>query len=190
MTEIRHILLVLGVKLLRTHTILSYYHIGYLSKVHGEQMSSFKKNYPTLHGLFGHVLNLRGWTDVSRLWTHAATVGQMVKRLFYFPSNDAKTASFTYAQKKFQLSEQALVHQQTGLHRLAWILFILGIPMIGYGVYSACFGWSRAVVVACVMGGISWVLAFRYHYWAYLISRRQLGCSIKEWFCRGILGKK
>jgi len=153
-------------------------------------MSSFKENYPTLHSLFGHVLNLRGWTDVSRLRTHASALGKMVARLFYFPSSEVKKASFIHAQKKFQLNEHALVQKQKGLHRLAWILFVLGVPMFAYAVYLGCSDFSRVVIVAFVMGGISWVLAFRYHYWAYLISRRQLDCSIKEWFFSQILRKK
>lgn len=153
-------------------------------------MSSFKKDYPVLHGLFGHVLNIRGWLDWVRMKKQTRSLYQMLARIFVVQKAAGEANPFESALSKYQLSEEELFQQQKGLVRLAWILAVIGFLMLFYGVFSAFHQVSRAVIIACVMGGIALVLSFRYHYWSYLIQIRQLNCPIKEWFFAGLLRKK
>ena len=110
--------------------------------------------------------------------------------LLFIPQSPTQTETFKAAVKRLGLSEQDLVIKQQGLMRLVVLMLVLALGLLGYTVYQGIYGSILGVVVSLVLTLIALVMAFRYHFWWFQIKHRKLGCSLREWFHRGVLGEK
>lgn len=139
--------------------------------------------------LFKKIFNVRAWADWDRMKRLTLSIFSSSKRLFIIDEATTKE-TFLQAQKRLHLSASQLLARQQGLSRLAYLMLVMAIGLLGYAFYQAIYGSIQAMVVSLVVMGIALVLAFRYHFWSFQIRQRKLGCSVREWFRVGILGEK
>ncbi len=139
-----------------------------------------------------NIFNIRLWLDYDRLRAFNIYIVEIFKRVF-IPSQtkqkDSK-ATFEDAMVKMNLTEEGLVVRRNALFRLAILMSLIGFAVFVYAVYHLIEGNYQAAVVSLVVSMIGFVLAFRYHFWYFQIRERKLGCTLKEWYQQGFLGKK
>lgn len=152
-----------------------------------------KKNKPkkTL-GVFKSIFNIRQWTDYDRMRAFTHYVGDAFKRVFVpqkIKKVDTKT-SFKEAVTNMHMTEEGLERRKKALYRLSILMTLLGFCIFLYTIYQLVWGGIAAAVVSLVLSAIGFVLAFRYHFWYFQIRERKLGCTLREWYEQGLLGKK
>lgn len=158
-----------------------------------------KKSNSRISLVFFKIFNVRTWFDLERMKVFTAFVGNAFRRLFMMgveaqikPQNTATpnlTESFNTAKKSLNLSEADLLARQKALLRLSIFMITLALLIFCYSLYHFVQGTYRAALLSLVMMMIAVALSFRYHFWYYQIKSRKLGCSIKEWFRKGLLGE-
>lgn len=156
-----------------------------------------KKSNHRILGILSRILNVRTWSDWDRMKSFTLFVGSVYSSLFIFNTKKnsdnehlALTESFNAAQEKLKLTDADLLARQKALLRLSIFMPVLALFIFFYSVYHLYCGGYLAGLLSLVVMMISLTLAFRYHFWYYQIKSRQLGCSLREWFRNGLLGKK
>ena len=143
-------------------------------------------------GVIKSVFNVRQWSDYDRLKAFTTYIGETIKTVFV-PTKIVPvdtTVSFENAKIENNLTDEGLNKRKNALLRLSLLMCCLGILILGYAIYQASFGTWKAAMVSMVISMIGFVLAFRYHFWYFQIKERKLGCTFKEWYQKGFLGKK
>lgn len=153
-------------------------------------MKKNKPPYEHTRRLFGRVFKVREWMDMDRMGTSLSYFFTRSRRLFTVPQAEQKEHSFEAAKKKFKLSDEQLDKQQHALHLWGLILFVCALLVLGVAIYFLIQGAWKAGLLSLVVTGIAGALAYRYHFLAFEIKQRKLGCSVSEWFREGVLGRK
>lgn len=138
------------------------------------------------------MFNVRLWFDYDRLKAFNEYILAILKKVF-IPSQtkpENAKASFEEAMGKMHLTEEGIIIRQKALFRNAILMFTIGFALLAYAVYHLIMGNYQATVVSLVVALIGFVLAFRYHFWYFQIKERKLGCTFREWYQQGFLGKK
>lgn len=138
--------------------------------------------------VFKRIFNFRAWADWDR--TRAATL-YLVRsfKKFFVPQETEVVETFEAAQKRQNLSDYDLKKRQTGLWRLSVLMLIVAAFLFCYTLYHIYFLHIRAAILSVIVMLIALVLAFRYHFWYFQIRERKLGCTIREWYRRGLMGR-
>lgn len=142
--------------------------------------------------VLSNMFNFRLWFDYDRLKAFNQYILEVFKKVFIPTQIKPKNskASFKEAVGKMHLTEEGLISRSKALFRLAILMSTIGFALLVYAVYHLIEGNYQASVVSLVVAMIGFVLAFRYHFWYFQIKERKLGCSFKEWYQQGFLGKK
>lgn len=153
-----------------------------------------KKSKSRIVNVFNTVFNVRSWTDFDRLRAFTLYLSQGI-RAFLIPqkkqlSPKESSTNFATAIAHLKLNEDELFARQRGLYRLSVIMCVVAMMFFSYALYHLVFGGFKAVIVSLVLMFIALVLAFRYHFWYFQIKERKLGCTFREWYRQGFLGKK
>ncbi|WP_058530070.1 type IVB secretion system protein IcmV [Legionella londiniensis] len=139
--------------------------------------------------LLKRVLNIKAWLDWDRLKRFTRYLGLGFKKLFIIQIEPVQE-NFEAAKTRFNLTESDLLQRQKALFRLSLFMIAIALMVFSYAVYQLYFANIIAFLLSLVVLFIALVLAFRYHYWYYLIKKRKLGCSLHEWFTQGLMGNK
>lgn len=148
-----------------------------------------KKNDSRILNIVKSIINIRYWIDFERMKVFTLYLVNGFKKMF-IPQQQAKAESFESVLKRLNISETALKKKQSALYRLSWLMCTAAFLIFSYAVYQMFYGSFKAAIVSIVVTVIALVLAFRYHFWYFQIKERKLGCSIKEWYRRGLMGDK
>jgi intracellular multiplication protein IcmV len=111
-------------------------------------------------------------------------------RKMFVPQHREAEESFEEAVGRLNLSEKDLKDKQTALHRLSRLMCGVALIIFGYAMYQLYYGGYRATIYSLAIMLIALALAFRYHFWYFQIKERKLGCTLKEWFKKGLMGGK
>ena len=142
------------------------------------------------------IFNVRTWFDWERTKSFSAFVGNGFKRVFMSEVEEAKesknalTESFNAAKKQFNLTDADLLARQRSLLFLTALMATIALLIFGYAIYHFFYGTILAGMISLVVMLIAVALAFRYHFWYFQIKNHKLGCTLKEWFRKGLLGEK
>jgi intracellular multiplication protein IcmV len=139
--------------------------------------------------LISTILNVRAWFDWERIRGFTLYLVNGFKQLFT-PQHHIETESFKEAVTKLEIDEEHLLAKQKALFRLSMIMVVMACLILGYAGYQMFYGSIKAMIVSLIVTLIALTLAFRYHFWYYQIKHRKLGCSVDEWFRKGLLGEK
>jgi intracellular multiplication protein IcmV len=123
--------------------------------------------------------------DLDRISTSFSYILTQSQRIFSVTQAEEKKQSFAEMKKKFNLSDEQLNKQQQRLYLLGLFLMVCALMVSGVAVYYFIQGFWRAGMLSLVVMGIACVLAFRYHFLAFEIKQRKLGCSVSDWFKEG-----
>jgi len=150
------------------------------------------QNDSRIVGVLKRVFNVRQWSDYDRLKAFTQYLGTGIKKMFIPHQETLKDSKNTFTQMslKMNLTEQDLLARSNGLYRLSILMCILALGILGYGGYQVYQGHYKSFLISMVVSLIGLVLAFRYHFWYFQIKERKLGCTFKEWYKQGLLGKK
>lgn len=161
-----------------------------MSIIESEKMKNQKESRTV--SLIRKVFNVRAWCDYDRMKIITGYVLNAFKQLFIPDKKNPKNArkNFKNAVSEMRLSKTELNSQQKSLYRLALLMCFLALLLGSYGFYHLFAGAYRAFFVSIVLTALALVLAFRYHYWYFQIKEQKLGCSFKEWYQKGLLGRK
>lgn len=140
-------------------------------------------------GIFGRVFNVRAWADFDRMKSFTTYLGNGFRRMFV-PQRQEAEESFDEAMVRLNLSEKDLKIKQSSLYRLCLFMCATALVFFAYAIYQVFYGSYRATIVSLAVMLIALALAFRYHFWYFQIKERKLGCTIQEWYRKGLKGGK
>lgn len=147
-----------------------------------------KKPFSRTTSLLGRIINIKYWSDWDRIKASFKYLGQGFVR-FLFPEKKGQTESFDSATVKWDLTDQELNQRQKALFRLSLLMILCALLLFSYSMYHLYYGHLMAFVLSLIVTGIALVLAFRYHYWQYLIKHRKLNSSVQEWYKKALKGE-
>lgn len=147
------------------------------------------KSGSRIGGIVSRVINIRSWSDWERTKTLSAYLATSIVKVF-IPQKAAVSETFDAARRRMNLTEDDLLKRQKSLFRICMLMLIFAFSFCIYSAYHFFFGQIMGGLLSVIMMLIALVLAFRYHFWYFQIRERKLGCSIQEWFRRGIMGAK
>ncbi|OGV27748.1 MAG: hypothetical protein A3F18_00745 [Legionellales bacterium RIFCSPHIGHO2_12_FULL_37_14] len=150
------------------------------------------KSFKHSRGIVGFFFRFSEWLDVERNTSMMQFIAEKARNFFnYVPKNTKKQhQEFAKAQNEFGLSIKEIDQQAKRLRVWSIILLLFAIVIGAIGVYEFTQGLYLASVVTIIMMGISLIMAFRYHFLGFEMRQRKLGCSFKEWFTQGLMGRK
>ena len=127
------------------------------------------------------IINLRLWCDWDRMVASTKYLFYGSKK-YLTPQKQTQTESFATAALRLNLSSDDLRTRQQGLLRISILMLGIATILLAYVVYNLCYLQFLSAGVSVIVMGIALVLAFRYHFWYFQIKKRQLGCSVSQWF--------
>jgi intracellular multiplication protein IcmV len=144
------------------------------------------------------ILDIRTWFDWERMKSFTLFVGNGLRGLFMMDTENKKTTkdnlplteSFNSAKQSLNLTDADLIIRQKALLKLSILMATIAILIFSYSIYQFFYGTLRAGFISLVIMMIAVALSFRYHFWYYQIKSHKLGCSVHEWFRKGLLGEK
>ncbi len=148
-----------------------------------------KKSHPRLTNLFLTLFNVVLWFDWERMKSLTRYLINGIKK-FFVPQVSKDTESFAAAKKRLNLTDHDLLVRQKGLFRVSMLMFAFSILLFCWAIYHFIFLHILGGILSLVVMCIALVLAFRYHFWYYQIKAHKLGCSIHEWYRKGLMGDK
>lgn len=150
---------------------------------------SKKKDELLIVRIFKKIINIRGWFDYDRLRAFANYIMTGAKKLFIPQTKHVPDHSFDEMMKKFNLTETDLVLKKQGLWRLSALMVICAFFIFLYVIYCIYKGNYFISLVSLVIMCVALVFAFRYHFLYFQICEHKLGCTLKEWYQKGLRGK-
>ena len=139
--------------------------------------------------LFGRIFNVRSWLDFDRMKSFTGYLGTGFKKMFVPQEPEAKE-SFEEALVRQNINEKDLKSKQSALYRLSLLMCGTAVIIFAYGIYHLFYGGYKATIISLSVALIALALAFRYHFWYFQIRERKLGCTLKEWYRKGLIGGK
>ncbi len=133
------------------------------------------------------IINVRfdNWVDLDNLKATAKYFTQQTRKLFT-PQKSLQAESFDDAVMRLGLSAQDLHNQANRYKKLAILFFLIGMILLVYGVYIACFHKLSSGVLSLALSIYAMTKAMQFHFWYFQISQQKLGCSARTWL-RAIL---
>lgn len=126
-------------------------------------------------------INVKTWVDYDNLAAFGDSIIQTSKRLF-IPTKSGKVESFDGAMQRLKLSDQDIAKKEKEFTRIAKFFSVFAFLLTLYSGYFF-FGTHLSAALVCIaLSLVLLALAFRYHFWAFQIKRRQLGCRLRDWF--------
>ncbi len=127
-------------------------------------------------------INPSAWFGYSLFLAQIQSTWEMVKGLFTIPVPQ-RVETFEEAVDRFGLSESDLVKIHRRYLIFAYLFGLLAvISLIAAGYFLFKKHAFLAFVLAITVAMLFLVNGFRYHFWAFQIQFRQLGCSFREWW--------
>ena len=105
------------------------------------------------------------------------------------PQKAKRTETFEEAMVRLRLSKADISQRTQEFKRLFIIFLVIFIVLLSYTVYLLSEGSIRPGLVSLVLTFIVLAQIFRYHFWLFQIKQRKLGCTLREWFWQGLLGR-
>ncbi|CDZ76559.1 hypothetical protein BN59_00833 [Legionella massiliensis] len=139
--------------------------------------------------VFGRIFNVRAWLDFDRMKSYSTYLGEGFKKMFV-PQHKEAEETFEEAMVRMNLSEKDLQKRRKSLHRLSLFMCGAALLIFAYGIYHLFQSDYKATIISLAVMLIALALAFRYHFWYFQITERKLGCSLLEWYKKGLMGGK
>lgn len=135
-------------------------------------------------------VNFPAWMGWQRIRTVAGDVKVMLKDCFV-PQQSERKESLEEAMQRLGLTEADIANKTKEFKLQALLYGVFCVVTQAYFIYLLMQENAWRGLIIC--GGIFILvlsLFFRAHFWLYQLKVRQLGCSLREWFHKGLLGKK
>jgi intracellular multiplication protein IcmV len=134
------------------------------------------------------LVDIPRWMDLPRLAENGKMIVDIAKQLIV-PQKAKRTETFEEAMVRLRLSKADISQRTQEFKRLFIIFLVIFIVLLSYTVYLFSEGSIRPGLVSLVLTFIVLAQIFRYHFWLFQIKQRKLGCTLREWFWQGLLGR-
>lgn len=107
-----------------------------------------------------------------------------IARAVFSPSvaGAARQETFADAMQRLQLTEADLTRIHHNYRVLMAVFLLLGVAVSGWGIWLLFKKHTfSGLVLGLAAAGLAFVNAFRYHFYAFQIRHRKLGCTFDEW---------
>lgn len=153
-----------------------------------------KNRFSTITNIFKRIFNFRAWIDFDRMraFTIYLLTGakkMLVPKAAPLGNEILSRKAFQEQMLRFNLTEDEIISREKGLYRLSLLMILFAFCLCIYFIYQLIYGSILAIIVTFILIFVALVMAFRYHFWYYQIKQRKLGCTIKEWYRKGLLGE-
>lgn len=159
-----------------------------------KEVLGMKTSYKNTRGIFNFFFRFREWLDIDRTTTTGKTILEKMKIFFgdvvRHSSSEKQKQEFEKVTNEFGLTALQIEQQAKRLRIWSFLLFVFTFVVGAVGVYQFVHSFFRASVVTFIVMGISFTMSFRYNFFAYQMQQRKLGCSVGEWFKKGIIGRE
>ena len=142
-----------------------------------------------VHALLNPFKRIRKWAGTRVSEKFGSSLRDILRGLLTVKKSN-KQETFEHAVDQQQLKETDLQVRMLGYYWLSVLCFSSMCGMLSYGIYLFHNGHFPGGLVAIGMSAAIFAIGFRYHFWYFQIKQRRLGCTFKEWFNQGILGRK
>ena len=136
------------------------------------------------------IFNPRVWMNYEQVKDTTTYLKDGAFNLFTVPGKYRSNESFDDVMKRMGLTEEKVQSQKKALFRLSIVMLLMSFLVLGYAISHFYSGNYHTAGASTVIFFVVLALAFRYHFWYFQLKERRLGCSMKEWFHRGLLGAK
>lgn len=120
------------------------------------------------------------WIGVSELrHTTNQLITYAVDNLSVKKANRIET--FDEAMERLNLEEKNIAQKLNEFKLLCGIFILMAIAVFSYAVYMATVGFYMACLISLSLTAYMLAMAFRFHFWAFQIKNRKLGCTFQEW---------
>ncbi|MDX1900678.1 MAG: type IVB secretion system protein IcmV [Gammaproteobacteria bacterium] len=125
--------------------------------------------------------NPSGWIGYGLLKTQIQTTWDFVSNIFT-PAEPARIETFEQAMQRLGLTEDSLQKTRTRYLITSAVFLVLALVTVVEGIrLLSQHGTFAGFVLAIPTAALFFVNAFRYHFWAFQIKKRKLGCTFQEW---------
>lgn len=124
--------------------------------------------------------NPTGWLGYNEIKENNQTIWDTSKDLFK-PATPHREEQFEAAVQRMKLSEADLKETYQDYQFFAYLFLALGIAAILFSFYVAFNLNIAGLFLGFAMSVLFLGQAFRYHFWAFQIKNRKLGCTFAEW---------
>ena len=132
--------------------------------------------------------DFRTWADVDRIKESGAFITSTLK-CFFIPQKAANPETLETVMRNLKLSKEDLEKRRKALYRLSLFMLLLTLCLFVYFLFLLMGTYYRACLITFGITSIALALSFRYHFWYFQITKGKLGCTFREWFKEGLLGK-
>lgn len=136
------------------------------------------------------IFNPKVWMDYETVRNSTFYLKDGMSKLFRLQKKNQNVESFEETIAQMGLDEEKLNSQKKALFRLSLLMVLLALLVFGYSLGHLLEQNYHAAAASFVIFLVVLAMGFRYHFWYYQLKERTLGCGIKEWFRRGLLGAK
>lgn len=144
-------------------------------------MSVFKKVGQGIAWAYKPAVNVKAWMGWDIIKTSSRYVYDLGKGLFV-PKKAEGEESFQEALARLNLTEADLEQRQKEFMHLFLVYGAIGLAIVVYSVYLFYSLNFMGGLLAIVVAGLAFAMAFRFHFWVFQIKHKKLGCSIHEWW--------
>lgn len=124
--------------------------------------------------------NPGAWLDVATLRDSFVAVKDILTTATT-PETPERSESYHSALKRLKITDHEAQARAKTYLLYAYILASLGVVCVIFSFYllfvHTFFGWVIGLSASALFFG----QAFRYHFWAFQIRHRKLGCTFEEW---------
>lgn len=132
-------------------------------------------------GFFRKNFDFKQWMGVEGTRDRWRMTWNLVSKTFLV-QKATRQENFTEAQHRFALSEEQLEKKRKQFLSLSAFFTFFALGVLAWSVvliqeHRSYFSSLAAFAIALALGAY----AFRFHFWAFMIRKRKLGCTFKEW---------
>jgi len=131
---------------------------------------------------------VRTWTDADHHIETGRNLKAVFKRLFT-PAKAEREESFQQAMDRLDIEDKDLRTRLKEFLFLVAVFLIVAMLLFIYTVHLVMQLHFRAAAMALGATFLSLSLAIRYDFWRFQIKQQKLGCTLREWFSKGLLGR-
>ena len=126
-------------------------------------------------------INITRWLDMETLLQNGRGIAELARKLF-IPAKATYREDFEQAVQRLDLSENDIQQRIKQFSLYARVFFSCTLLLLGYIIYLMAVGAFMAFFASFGLMMVTLGQAFRYHFWAYQMKQRRLGCRFSDWF--------
>lgn len=107
---------------------------------------------------------------------------KLKKNIFLTPKIQKKKESFEKAIERLQMTQEDVDLRYQTLKQFSWYWLICCLLTLLYSIHLIIQQFWLGCLSSFVMTSITLSQFFRYHFLAFQIEKKQLGCTFQEWY--------